>query len=99
MSNPAMVLELCSVLHDRKELLFWLRRGDEERSTQFVYLPLHKEWYANDPEAEALVAGPLNSIQRRFRGRVAGSDRSGSFARRLKWRDGISLELSLWRSA
>ncbi len=55
--EPALVLELCSVLHDHKALLRWLKRADEERSTQFIYLPFHnREAYAEVPEAEALVA-------------------------------------------
>jgi serine/threonine-protein kinase len=54
--DPVLVIELCSVLNDRAQLLLWLRRAHEERSTLFVYLPLRKELYAGDAEAEALVA-------------------------------------------
>ena len=51
-----MAIELCSVLNDRKARLRWLTRAYEERSTQWPYLPLHKDYYKGDPEAEALVA-------------------------------------------
>ena len=54
--DAVMVLELCTVLNDRAQRLKWLERGYEERSTQFVYLPIHKAWYAGDPAAENLVA-------------------------------------------
>jgi tetratricopeptide (TPR) repeat protein len=54
--DPVMVLDLCSALNDHGQRLLWLKRGYEERSTQFVYLGLHKELYAGDSEAEAIVA-------------------------------------------
>jgi tetratricopeptide (TPR) repeat protein len=54
--DAVMVLELCTVLHDREALHRWLQRGIDERSTQVVYLPLHKAWLGGDAEAEAMVA-------------------------------------------
>ena len=54
--DAVMVLELCTVLDDRERRRLWLQRGIEERSTQVIYLPLHKAWLGGDPEAEALVA-------------------------------------------
>jgi tetratricopeptide (TPR) repeat protein len=54
--DAGLVLELCAVLKDRDQVVLWLRRGQEERSTLFVYLPLRKELYAGYAEAEALVA-------------------------------------------
>lgn len=54
--DPVMTLELCSVLNDHRQRVLWLQRGYDERSTQFVYLGMHKDWYSGDPEAEAIVA-------------------------------------------
>ena len=54
--DAVLVLELCAVSKNRAQLLIWLQRAYEERSTLFIYLPLHPEWYAGDPEAEAIVA-------------------------------------------
>jgi len=54
--EPIMAIELCSVLNDRKTRLIWLKRAYDERSTQWPYIPLHKDYYKGDPEAEALVA-------------------------------------------
>jgi TolB-like protein/cytochrome c-type biogenesis protein CcmH/NrfG len=50
------VVELCSALGDSKCLHRWLNRGYEERSALFVYVPLMKRFYGNDPEAQALIA-------------------------------------------
>jgi TolB-like protein/Tfp pilus assembly protein PilF len=43
-----MALPLVSALHDNRQLLLWLRRADEERSTMFVYLPIMKDLYGLD---------------------------------------------------
>jgi tetratricopeptide (TPR) repeat protein len=50
------VVELCGALGDRKCVHRWLNRGYEERSALFVYAPLMKRFYLNDPEAQALIA-------------------------------------------
>jgi TolB-like protein/Tfp pilus assembly protein PilF len=36
--EPIMLIEVCNVLNDRRQLMVWLRRADEERSSFFVYL-------------------------------------------------------------
>ena len=51
--EPFVVLELCSTLNDKRQMLLWLRRADEERSTLLVYLPTLKNFLRLDP---ALVA-------------------------------------------
>jgi TolB-like protein/Tfp pilus assembly protein PilF len=43
-----MALPVVSALHDNRQLLLWLRRADEERSTMFVYLPIMKDLYGLD---------------------------------------------------
>ena len=54
--EPFLVIELCSLLKEHRQLEIWLRRMQEERSTLYMYVPLLKEFYAGDPAAEALVA-------------------------------------------
>jgi hypothetical protein len=54
--EPIFALELCTALHDRRQLLVWAKRVVEDRSTMFVYLPTMKHFYDNDPEVEALFA-------------------------------------------
>jgi hypothetical protein len=54
--DAVMVLELCTALRDQQAVHLWLQRGIDERSTQVVYLPLHKAWLGGDAEAEAMVA-------------------------------------------
>jgi len=36
--EPFLVIEVCNALNDRRQLMVWLRRADEERSSFFVYL-------------------------------------------------------------
>jgi predicted Zn-dependent protease len=50
-----VVLELYSALKDNKQLLLWLRRADEERSTFFVSLPTVKDLFGLDPQVVAQV--------------------------------------------
>ena len=54
--EPLAVAELCVALGDHKQLRLWFNRGYEERSTLFVYGPIMKDYYGNDPEVEALIA-------------------------------------------
>jgi TolB-like protein/Tfp pilus assembly protein PilF len=54
--EPTFALELCTALHDHQQLLVWARRAVEDRTTMFVYLPVMKTFYDNDPEVEALFA-------------------------------------------
>jgi len=51
--DPFMAIPLCSALNDKKQLLLWLKRADEERSTMFVYLPMMKDLYGLDPATVA----------------------------------------------
>lgn len=55
--DPFMAILLCSALNDKKQLLLWLKRADEERSTMFVYLPMMKDLYGLDPAIVAQVEG------------------------------------------
>jgi TolB-like protein len=48
-------LELCLALNDREQTLVWLKRAYEDRSSQFPYLRLRRDFFAGNPEAEALV--------------------------------------------
>jgi len=57
-----LVLELCSVLKDQKQLDIWLRRMREERSPLYIYAPILKEFYAGELTAKALV-GRENSTK------------------------------------
>lgn len=43
-----MALPLCAALHDRRRERLWLSRGEEERSTMFVYLPMLQGFYHLD---------------------------------------------------
>ena len=54
--EPLLVAELCVALGDHKQLRLWFNRGYEERSSLFVYGPIMKDYYGNDPEVEALIA-------------------------------------------
>jgi TolB-like protein len=54
--EPIMMLDLCSALNDRDRRMAWLNRAYEERSTQMVYLRLHRAPFAGDRAAEALIA-------------------------------------------
>lgn len=44
-----MALPLCAALHDRRRERLWLARGEEERSSMFVYLPMMQAFYHLDP--------------------------------------------------
>ena len=48
-----MALPLCAALHDGRRERIWLARGEEERSSMFVYLPMLQSFYHLDP---ALIA-------------------------------------------
>ncbi len=47
--EPFMVLQLCGVLDDKKQLETWLQRADQERSAFFVYLPIYKTVFGLAP--------------------------------------------------
>jgi TolB-like protein/Tfp pilus assembly protein PilF len=54
--DPFMAILLCSALNDKGQLLLWLKRADEERSTMFVYLPFMKDLYGLDAATVAQLA-------------------------------------------
>lgn len=54
--EPIFAMELCTALHDRAQLLVWTKRAIDGRSTMFVYFPIMKDYYGNDPEVAALIA-------------------------------------------
>ncbi len=53
--EPFMVTWLCSALGDKQNLELWVKRGIEERSTQFIYVTLWKDIY-NTPQVRELLA-------------------------------------------
>ena len=53
--EPLIALELCSVLGDHKQLMVWIKRAYEERSTIFLYIPMMKYLYGDDPEVLAFL--------------------------------------------
>jgi len=53
--EPFLVTWLCSALGDKKNLELWVKRGIEERSTQFIYVTLWKDMY-NTPEVQELLS-------------------------------------------
>lgn len=48
-------LQLCAALHDRQQTKIWLQRAYDERSTQYPYLKLRREFFSDNPEALALL--------------------------------------------
>jgi len=48
--EPFLLVEVCIALHDRRELMLWLRRADEERSTFFVYRHGSAEYWGLTPD-------------------------------------------------
>jgi TolB-like protein len=47
--EPFMLIEVCNALKDRQQLMVWLRRADEERSSFFVYLHAYAPYWGLDP--------------------------------------------------
>lgn len=46
--EPFMLIEPCLELHDRQQLMLWLHRADEERSSFFVYLHAYAPFWGLD---------------------------------------------------
>jgi hypothetical protein len=53
--EPFMLIEVCNVLKDRRQLMIWLRRADEERSSFFVYLHAYAPYWGLDPNLLAQI--------------------------------------------
>jgi TolB-like protein len=53
--EPWIAFELCSVLGDHKQLMVWIQRAYEERSTIFLYIPMMKYLYGDDPDVLAFL--------------------------------------------
>ncbi|HLX42748.1 MAG TPA: tetratricopeptide repeat protein [Bryobacteraceae bacterium] len=51
--EPFLLIELCNALKDRKQLMIWLRRADEERSTFVVYMHAYAAYWGLDSETLA----------------------------------------------
>ena len=55
--EPALILQLCTVLKDTAAFERWLKRADQEHSAFYVYLPLFKDFFSlQSPYAEMLAA-------------------------------------------
>ncbi|MBV8819293.1 MAG: tetratricopeptide repeat protein, partial [Acidobacteriaceae bacterium] len=61
--EPIGVLELCAEINDRKALQVWLDRAFEERSSMYLYLPLMKAWFRDDPEVDVLITNAAARTQ------------------------------------
>ncbi len=53
--EPFMLLEVCNVLKDRRQLMVWLRRADEERSSFFVYVHAYAPYWGLDSNLLAQI--------------------------------------------
>ena len=59
--EPFLLIELCNALHDRKQLMIWLRRADEERSTFYVYRHSYAEYWELSPDVLAELDRPAKN--------------------------------------
>ena len=59
--EPILLIESCKALHDRPQLLLWLRRADEERSSFYVYLRSYAPFWGLDPADLADMAREQNA--------------------------------------
>jgi TolB-like protein/Tfp pilus assembly protein PilF len=59
--EPFLLIEVCNALHDRKQLMIWLRRADEERSTFYVYRHSYAEYWELTPDVLAELDGPAKN--------------------------------------